>query len=475
MNNDILIYDFDYLNLSEKALKLAKNMLSECDTPIVVWLNSDCNVNYRGINKGQQNQYWAIVNQDNRSTDYERLVLAQIRSNYHTQQCFITAKTTNEHLCELIGKDSRLSTYNEFIGMLNSFVCSYEIECYLKTNEISMQETDRRIYYESVLEKLKEYVHLNSDKKMGGTITWYRENRCTHYIEYAKYCTYSTSWRMEIERYLACLKDKKHLSKVRKITNLFMKYKENYDETLAFEQTKSLIENLVKLLNVEDIVELGNDRAISDNHKLGDGKIARVYYCVPDDIQYKQDVLYWVRCSREFISTYRNSCDIMPCDVKIGIIDSQDINSYSNKDENEYIITYPIGLIGYVKKHIDDIQSVPDCLLQSLEEYKLNVFRHVAFFVTAHEYGHILNGDCEGNLEEIESVEIKECKANETAQQCLDKASALYYRFLPDSLYADDATKISDIMNLKIKLKNDSIALKQAKEIINFIVRIKKV
>lgn len=75
------------------------------------------------------------------------------------------------------------------------------------------------------------------------------------------------------------------------------------------------------------------------------------------------------------------------------------------------------------------------------------LFRFVIFFITAHEYGHILNGDC-GHQVSSSDRAAKEAAADEAAERLLEWCFIMQYR--PDeseTLHAPHRLSEDEFMN----------------------------
>lgn len=94
----------------------------------------------------------------------------------------------------------------------------------------------------------------------------------------------------------------------------------------------------------------------------------------------------------------------------------------------------------------------------------------MVFIITAHEYAHILNGDCKDTRhsflpptnEESEGERLqKEAAADEKANKIVSDAELLCYRFPPEAENDEEKTMHAEMLMLKIK--RDEIFHKEAK------------
>ena len=108
-------------------------------------------------------------------------------------------------------------------------------------------------------------------------------------------------------------------------------------------------------------------------------------------------------------------------DAVLQLIQTHRINAFSNLVDGTYCISFSTGLVEKATELA--FARCPE------SEGAQQLLRIIAFFVTAHEYGHILNGDCEeqSNTGEEDRPE-KERKADDLAIEMVGKVIPLQYR-----------------------------------------------
>lgn len=471
-NDAPLIYDIQYLNLPKEYERIAISLLKSCDMPMVFWIGANTTLNTRGRHPAQINQYWVLSRTNTSNNENNRLILAGICANIQERKRYLQVCPNPAYEKKL--KKSRDSThvkaYYDFLRAIYSVAASLDIECFLEANGICTESEAIQASFVSHIKKLTEYQKLQSKKKSCYTSRWYREMRLHNLLSYATFYRRSADYRLTITRLLNQI-NPKYIKTVKTVSQIIQQYKQENSGSNGEELHEQLLRNLVYALHAEDIVCYCYPDVFSGEYPISPEIYAPVYSYVPSDLTNQSALLRWMRMSRELICSYRQSTWYEAPDVMVNLIDSDIVNAYADGSlTSGYCISFTKGLIEACHYYIANWKYSDHFAKYPYDDVNYHLLRQVVFIITAHEYAHILNGDCNdtrhsflpsSNGENIVERLQKEASADEKANNIVSDAEMLCYRFPPEA--ENDEEKAMHAEMLMLKIKRDEIFHKEAK------------
>lgn len=471
-NDAPLIYDIHYLDLPTKYEHLAISLLKRCDMPMVFWIGSNAVLNNRGRHPKQINQFWVLSRTDSTPAEKNRLVLAGIYANIQERKRYLRVCPDPTHEKRLIdSRDAKhIEAYYNFLSALNSVASSLDIECVLEAEGISTEAEALQTSFDSHIEKLIEYRKLHSKKKQGLTLTWYRELRLHNLLSYANFYRRNIDYKLKLTRLLNQI-NPNYIKTVEAISRIIKRYKKEHNGSNGEELHEQLLKSLLSALHAEDIVQYCYPDVFFGEYPITSENIAPVYSYVPSDLTNQTALLRWMRMSRELICAYRQFAWYKAPDVMINFIDSDVVNAYADGSlTSGYFISFTKGLIEACHHYILKWKYSDHFAKYPYDDKNYHMLRQVVFAITAHEYAHILNGDCSdsrhsfmdlANEKNTREQRQREASADEKADTIVNNAAQLCYRFPPNA--DTDEEKAMHAESYIMKLKRDEIFRKEAK------------
>jgi hypothetical protein len=164
-----------------------------------------------------------------------------------------------------------------------------------------------------------------------------------------------------------------------------------------------------------------------------------IYTFVPEEYPQEKLVLQSCRVVNECLGLFRESImfdDSYPfAAVAVSYDMGNNISTFVSTKKQYYILLY-LDFLNKLEQKVSIYELDERCVV--IENMRGNAYVHqklmkyALFFITLHEYAHILNGDCDKIVENepVEDRNKKERLADKFADENLDKVLPLQYREL---------------------------------------------
>ena len=290
---------------------------------------------------------------------------------------------------------------------------------------------------------MKEYINLHDPQKTQPCITWTREIEVVNLLEYGNYYRLGAEYRRDLERLLPKV-NPAYLDEVRWVASLIVGLQQSYNGSNGAELTEEFLTAVIEHFQIEHMVRLCKHEAYRGIYPIDSENNADVLSYVLNSWSRQGDLINWLRNAREILCVYRTEMNYQTPDVTINLIATDLSNSYAdgNRDEG-YCISFTNGLIYQITDAVKNWELSSD--LSTLVAYigenevRQHLLRQAIFFISAHEYAHIINRDCDRSAQlaaegcEVTSAEreVIEERANHTAMEIIQQVIPWLYRFPP--------------------------------------------
>lgn len=224
---------------------------------------------------------------------------------------------------------------------------------------------------------------------------------------------------------------------------------------------------LVKLLNLNDYIEIVPVDSYQEIKTLNSKQI-RILTFVPEDCENEALMIKSFRYINECLGLVRECADngnyfSLPCSkVAISYDGESNMSSFARLNDKNIVEYYILIYSSFASRLWNKIITM-DCSDSSVKAIEKNMskayvieklFKYALFYITLHEYAHILNGDCDkSDINESEQERLeKEQKADEYADLTVSKILNYQYR----------AVEYLEMCQCEFE---DMVLIKQAREI----------
>ena len=436
----------EHLGLCRKYEALANRLIDQSDMPIVFWMESEMDKNYRHRHPNQKNEYWIVIKPQTDENERVRLILAGLCTAIQERRRYWNVIHHPAYKEALIcqGNQRHIAVYRDFPNSLNSIAGTLDAEWFLAQYGICTSTEVRQFYFQDRMSKLNEYVKKHHPPRNQPALTWFRETEVTNLIEYGNYYRLGEPYQKELKKLLPKVQTS-YLAEVEKVAQIITDLQHQYDGTNGFHLTERFMTDMIEQFNLDNMIQMYIPEAYDGTYPLENGTHADVFSYIPQNWPRQEEMVRWLRMAREFVCAYRNTQDLYPPDVTINLIDSNIHNSYADGTrETGYCISFTSGLVFQISDFLQkwQISGNGKNLLEIIGEQKFRqqLLRQVIYHITAHEYAHILNGDCDrsaarkqsglGPLPEGERLQTED-RADALAKELLRESALLFYRFPP--------------------------------------------
>lgn len=435
----------DYLDISDTAKHLAKELVDQIEMPVVFLIDHDLDKQYALRSQMKHNQFWVLACHQAEHSEYERIILSNIYRGVQTRKRFLHPVTNQEYeayLNQIVNpkvKLERRKLYYELLNKISSFVSTIDAEMYFKPKGIEVSPAQKQWLYDNRISLLDEYLSIQKTQR---GFCWYREVECINVIDYARIASFNNSYKVGIVNRLKRIQpasaSKRCIKRVSELSSLIDEANQKYSIAQQEEITAWMVQEVVRILGLENNLVLKREYALSGNFILETGEHANVHSYVPIDfpnesiiIQALRSINECILILQEFYATLLNKA--LP-DAHANLIQSNHINAYANKLPSGYYLSFTDGLLTEVMRSSQDcINRVPPQHIATIGEsaVRSRLTKYALFYITAHEYAHILHGDCEQTTfyqPTWSLVDNKEEHADSFAREMLSKLLLMQYR-----------------------------------------------
>lgn len=437
-----LIKDVYKTGLRTEIADVANELIKQIEYPVVFWLDSPLDRNYAANHSININQFWITVKKGTSLQERERIILKNLYMGVQRRKRYLYAipkivysnKKRNDCLCSLAEK-------------INVISSNLECDFFLEKYGITTDETETQFYYNDRIKKLTEYINMQKRMPEFVEFVWYDEMFFFNAIEYAFYSRKNDEYKNELFGLVKKTTPRDRAYNMVKLINKIVLLMDNAYSRFSDENAEKIVNNmrveLVKLLNLNDYIEIVPVDSYQEIKTLNSKQI-RILTFVPEDCENEALMIKSFRYINECLGFVRECADndnyfSLPCSkVAISYDGESNMSSFARlNDEN--IVEYYILIYSSFASRLWNKIITMDCSESSVKAIEKNMskayvieklFKYALFYITLHEYAHILNGDCDNsdiNESEQERLE-KEQKADEYADLTVSKILNYQYR-----------------------------------------------
>lgn len=460
----------DHLDISSESKLIAKELVDQIDMPVVFLIDHDLDKQYALRSQGHHNQFWVLANHHEDQAEYERVILSNIYRGIQERDRFLHPVPCAEYekLIDLIqDKNKQVEQrilYYELLQSIASLVSTIDAEQFLKPRGVEVSSKQKQWLYDNRIMLLEEY--LKKQRKQP-YFRWFKEIEYMNMLDYSRIASFCDDYRIGMFNRLRKIRPASAAKRcIKRLTQLMamikeaeIKYIHNSQEDIAGWMTQEI----VRILELENILVLRREYALVGKFNLETGNCADIYSFVPNDFPDKQLNIQGMRhvnecilLIQEYFATLMNRN--LP-DVHANLIDSSHQNAYANRLGGKCYISITSGLFLQIQYSIStEIEIVPPQCVAILGENEIvqRLKKYAIFYIAAHEYAHIINGDCEEAdcyQATWDLISRREAAANNFARSILKKVLLLQYR-------PDMSTSLFDrIREMQINRSADAILL----------------
>ena len=424
MSNQVLVRDIDRLDISREARNAARELIELIDMPIVFDMDARGDKSVAGRMPGKHNQFWVTVVKGFDKKETERIILAHLFRGVMETLRYPTLKIEDSFIRKLLNQNKRneISSLREFGSAITSFVSSIICECFLDPYKI---KTGAAVRLRNQNHILKKWEKRSENKKK---LSKFKRNDFK-YILLVLHSANQARVSPDFDKQIISLINRKFPYNVaQKICEDIYSFKQLIQNTFSeFNKgngaflSERLYEKIISSFKLQTVMQIVFPFAykIGDNDELQRAKMKDVLSFVPEDIDnYK----FFIKCVR-----YANSAIVLSQEYSHYILDEElpDVqvyvgmgskaNAYANNDEkNGGSITFTYKMFKKLKWHADNFRIKTEIEDDSrfVSECRERMLKLLIFFITLHEYSHIISGDCNTNLhQDLEHENHANCSA----------------------------------------------------------------
>lgn len=455
---DSIVYrEIEQLHLPSKIENLAKELMNQIDMPVVFEINYQGDRNFGRRHPVHHNQFWVQIKPQEEESEFERLVLCLLYMGVLERRRIVRLEVKEEYksLIENLPnekeRNSRRKNVLGTIGGICSFAVSMEADFYLRKHGVATSKKVMEAKFNATIDSLKEYHALQKTKRM--TINgieplyrWYAETATNNIADMSRTCWLNKRYQSRVIGEMRRIKPKRQAEKyirqlnsmVDMLHNLEKEYRNNPDLDVA----SAIVERSYVILELQNMAYLRKDYYMQGKYtdKKGTERIRCAF--VPENIERKAEIvdgLRYMNTALTYVQEYYDCAkNIQIPDPHISLVISEDIQAWANGNKKKgYHISITTGLLLKLKDEVEKADlnqfKLNDCVsLYSEENIRERIYRYALFYVTIHEYVHILHGDCDNPTIDCEEQKKREENADNGAKQLGKIILPFQYRSIYD-------------------------------------------
>jgi len=431
------------LDLQQQAKALADELAERIDLPVVYLVNSEHALNYAGRHARHHNQYWVTVKPQTDQNEYERIILSNLYRGVEERKRILRAHPHREYLQgfqNAAKSEERIKAYFQLIDRVNAVVSTVDAELFLKPKGYEVSERQKQIQLSDRLRRLREYLAIQAKQPL---FRWYPEIELGNLLDYARIASWGKAYADQLTRKLCKIKPHgvamQYLSRLNRLTTLLQSVEQQTDN----EPAEWLLPQIGEILGLSDKVTFSRELAFVGSFRLENGTVAPQCSLVPEGIEDEELMLCGMRnvnealvLLQEYLAFYRNT---EAPDVITNLILDGSVNAYANgTHEDGYYISVTAGLFRFLRASLAqaEFMDLPDCSAET----KQLLEKFAIYYITAHEYAHILGGDCD-HAATVQNA-MREVAANQAAKELMSQALFLRHRMKDGTSMQEQVTAL---------------------------------
>ena len=448
-----VIRNIEALNLSKKSEILAQKLIEKIDMPVVFEINSQKDKNYGARHGLYHNQFWLIVKPQSEDSEYERIILSNLYRGIQERRRVLhpaISETYKNTLLKLTPKDvreKRIKISRELIGRIGALATTIDAELFLSEYGIATSNRTKRIQFENRKFLLNDYL---AKQKRLVKLCWFPELEWHNIIDYSRIAWWNKEYHKELARLLGMTypktKAKWYVDTLNRMVEMLHIIYNRYKEKTEFDVISWFLKETVDIVGLHGVVDLTPQYAMKSEYAFKNGIKAPVYSFVPEGIENEESFIKAFRHINEGILLlqeyyhYVEEKEMPDAHVNLVLTDFCEACADGNLQKG-YFISFTTGLIKNLeeKTRTVDINSLGlEKFVEILgeDEVRSRLYRYMLYYITAHEYAHILNSDCD----------LTEKSRNSTREQKEILADEQAYKMMKNILYTQYRCEQSDIL-----------------------------
>ena len=436
----------EYLGLSSEALAIAMELIEQIDMPVVFLVDHDLDKQYAIRSEHSHNEFWVFANPQEEQSEFDRLVLSQLYRAIQERRRLLRPRPLPAQIQKYRAYANkktaaeREENYKKLMGCISSLVTTIDAEAYLKPKGIRVSSKQKQRIFLSRIEGLDEYLRMQKN----GMYQWYDESEWMNTLDLSRVASFDPRYRDEVIKRLKRIKPScnadRMVARLHALLGMIQTARQRYLVETPDVVAEWMLHEICKIMQFEDKVLLTREYAMEGRFPVSSGEDAVVYSYVPLDIPDEKSIVRTMRFANECIALFRSSSPYPSAqafpDAHVNLIDSDTNNAYANTLNSENYISITIGLIRFLVSYCNtrNISVDEDIIrLLGIEEVERRLLKYAIFYVIAHEYAHIIRGDCMNSAvyqTDWNLFREKEHRADITAIQLITEL--LPYQYRPD-------------------------------------------
>lgn len=440
-DQSIIIKDVYKLNIGKEIAEQAENLINQVEYPVLFWVNAETDKNYAALHPLNRNQFWITIKSDTVQSEVERIVLANLYKQVQLRKRYLVAMPNKNYLSTLISTNDiqAQERLRELQNKVNAFTSSLECEMYLAKHGISTDWNVRENGFWDRKQKLEEYLEI---KRKQPAFRWYREGEVQNLIDYGFYARFEQRYEYHLTKLIKKINPKvvseHYLNDIQWVKSLITEAYSRYTGDNGEDVINWMREELIRYFHLESMLCV---EAVDSRHarKMIHDRYVDIYTFVPEEYPQEELVLQSCRSVNECLGLFREKVFLdthFPfASVAVSYDTGRNISSFVSTEKKYYILLY-VDFLSELEQMIR--QYRPNEIVSEIQNVKGDAYvrqklmKYALFFVTLHEYAHILHGDCDHLVkdEPVSDRNRKEELADRFANENFSQIINYQYRLL---------------------------------------------
>lgn len=440
-DQSIIIKDVYKLNIRKEIAEQAQNLINQVEYPVLFWLNAETDKNYAALHPHNRNQFWITIRSDTSHSEVERIVLANLYKQVQLRKRYMVVMPNREYLSTLsstngIQAQERL---RELQNKVNAFTSSLECEMYLVQYGISTERDVREKGFLDRKQKLEEYLDI---KRKQPVFRWYREVEVQNLIDYGFYARFEQRYEEYLTKLIKKIKPRviseRYLIDIQWVKSLIEEVYSKFTGDNGEDVINWMREELIRYFHLESMLCLEAVDSLHTRKMIHDRNVD-IYTFVPEKYPQEELVLQSCRSVNECLGLFREKVLLDThypfASVAVSYNTGRNVSSFVSTEEKYYILLY-VDFLSELEQMVRLYR--PNEMVLEIQRAKgdkyvrQKLMKYALFFITLHEYAHILHGDCDhlGKDEPVSDRNRKEEMADKFANENFSQIISYQYRLL---------------------------------------------
>lgn len=453
--DSIVIRNVKSLNLEKTSEELAEKLIEKIDMPVVFEINSQKDKNYGSRHELYHNQFWVTVKPQREKSEYERIILSNLYRGIQERRRVLRpaiSETYKNMLLKVTPKNTReerIKLSRELIGRMGALATTVDADLFLSEYGFVTSDMTKRIQFDNRKFLLNDYL---ARQKGPAKLCWFPELKWHNIIDYSRIAWWNKEYHKELARLLGMTypkaKAKWYVDTLDRMVEMLDVTYDRYKKETEFDVISWMMKETVDIVGLNEVVELTPQYAMKSDYIFKNGIKAPVYSFVPEGIENEKSFIKAFRHINEGILLlqeyyhYIEGKKMPDVHVNLVLTDFGEACADGNFQKG-YFISFTTGLIKNLEERtcavdINSLELGEFVEILGEDEVRNRLYRYMLYYITAHEYAHILNSDCDLTERSKSSTrEQKERLADEQAYKMMKKILSMQYRCEQSNILAE--------------------------------------